>query len=241
MRLRAIDDVINARAKRGDGTAIRPGDQWVEQPGAIPETPIARGDPMASEPRDPEREAGTASRLASGPETKALIESQRAECERDGERQNRALEDSRRQAGEPRNRQGERARRARQAMEAGQRPADAEAHPAPAFDMMGGPPARNLVQDHDEMRQRWTERRDQIVKDFDQRIASTEAARAEMQQGFGRANEARDQAHSEARRDLAQNQQQSFERLVKKELDRADKWTSREFNQRSRDDDARDL
>jgi len=36
MRLRAIDDVINARAKRGDGTAIRPGDQWVEQPGAIP-------------------------------------------------------------------------------------------------------------------------------------------------------------------------------------------------------------
>jgi hypothetical protein len=37
MRLRAIDDVINARARRGDGTAIRPGDQWVEQPGAIPE------------------------------------------------------------------------------------------------------------------------------------------------------------------------------------------------------------
>ena len=36
MRLRAIDDVINARAKRSDGTAIRPGDQWVEQPGAIP-------------------------------------------------------------------------------------------------------------------------------------------------------------------------------------------------------------
>jgi hypothetical protein len=35
-RLRAIDDVINARAKRGDGTAIRPSDQWVEQPGAIP-------------------------------------------------------------------------------------------------------------------------------------------------------------------------------------------------------------
>ncbi len=113
--------------------------------------------------------------------------------------------------------------------------------PAPAFDMMGGPPARNLVQDHDEMRQRSTERRDQIVKDFDQRIASTEATRAEMQQGFGRANEARDQAHSEARRDLAQTQQQSFERLVKKELDRADKWTSREFKQRSRDDDARDL
>jgi hypothetical protein len=38
MRLRAIDGVINARTRRGDGTAIRPGDQWVEQPGAIPET-----------------------------------------------------------------------------------------------------------------------------------------------------------------------------------------------------------
>ena len=91
------------------------------------------------------------------------------------------------------------------------------------------------------MRQRWTDQREQIVKDFDQRIASTEATRAEMQQGFGRANEARDQAHSEARRDLAQNQQQSFERLVKNELARADKWTSREFKQRSRDSDARGL
>jgi hypothetical protein len=37
-RLRAIDEIINARAKRGDGTAINPGDQWVEQPGTIPET-----------------------------------------------------------------------------------------------------------------------------------------------------------------------------------------------------------
>jgi hypothetical protein len=37
-RLRAIDEVINACAKRGGGTAINPGDQWVEQPGAIPES-----------------------------------------------------------------------------------------------------------------------------------------------------------------------------------------------------------
>jgi hypothetical protein len=36
-RLRAIDDVINGRARRGDGTAIRPGDQWLKQPGEIPE------------------------------------------------------------------------------------------------------------------------------------------------------------------------------------------------------------
>jgi hypothetical protein len=35
-RLRAVDDVINARARRSDGTALKPGDQWVEQPGAIP-------------------------------------------------------------------------------------------------------------------------------------------------------------------------------------------------------------
>ena len=91
------------------------------------------------------------------------------------------------------------------------------------------------------MRQRRAEGRDQIVKDFDQRIAACEAGRAEMQQAFGRANEARDQAHGEARRDLAQKQEQSFEGLVKKELDRADKWASREFKQRSRDDDARDL
>jgi hypothetical protein len=36
MRLRAIDEAINARVKRSEGTAIRPGDQWVEQPGVIP-------------------------------------------------------------------------------------------------------------------------------------------------------------------------------------------------------------
>jgi len=38
MRLRAVDEVVNARARRSDGTAIRPDDQWLEQPGAIPET-----------------------------------------------------------------------------------------------------------------------------------------------------------------------------------------------------------
>lgn len=38
MRLRAIDGVINASVRRGDGTAIRPGDQWLGQPGEIPET-----------------------------------------------------------------------------------------------------------------------------------------------------------------------------------------------------------
>jgi hypothetical protein len=36
MRLRAIDDVINAHANRSDGTAIRPRDQWAPQPGTIP-------------------------------------------------------------------------------------------------------------------------------------------------------------------------------------------------------------
>jgi hypothetical protein len=196
---------------------------------------------MASDSRDPAREARDRVTLRQDRETRTLTEFQRGECERDAERQNRAVENS----------------IANQAkLEADKKIALAEHDqlwkqasdrltprpiPAPAFDMMGGPPARNLVQDHDEMRQRWTERREQIVKDSDQRIASTEASRAEIVQGFSRANEARDQAHSEARRDLAQSQQQSFDRLVRKELDRADKWTSREFKQRSRDGDARDL
>jgi hypothetical protein len=35
-RLNAIDEVLNARARRSDGTPLRPGDQWAEQPGAIP-------------------------------------------------------------------------------------------------------------------------------------------------------------------------------------------------------------
>jgi hypothetical protein len=196
---------------------------------------------MASNAGDLRRQAEDRVNLRFDRQNAALTEFQRGECEGDAERQNRAAENS--LANQTK-------------LEADKTIALAEHDklwkqasdrltprpiPAPAFDMMGGPPARNLVQDHDEMRQRWTERRDQIVKDFDQRIASTEATRAEMQQRFGRANEARDQAHSGARRDLAQSQQQSFERVVKKELDRADKWTSREFKQRSRDSDTRDL
>jgi hypothetical protein len=196
---------------------------------------------MASEPSDPEREARDRVARRQERETRALTEFQRGECDRAAERQNRAVENS----------------VASQAkLEADKKIALAEHDklwkqasdrltprpiPAPAFDMMGGPPARNLVQDHDEMRQRSTERREQIVKDFDQRIASIEATRAKMQQGFDRANEARDRTHGEARRDLAQSQQHAFEGLVQKELARADQWTSREFKQRSRDGDARDL
>jgi hypothetical protein len=195
---------------------------------------------MASEPRDPEREARDRVALRQDRETRALTEFQRGECERDSERQNRALQNSiANQAKLEHDKESALAEHGKRWKEASDR-LTPRPIPAPVFDMMG-PPARNLVQDHDEMRQRWTERRDQIVQDFDHRIAFTETTRAEIQQGFGRANEARDQAHSEARRDLAQSQQQSFERLVKKELDRADKWTSREFKQRSRDGDARDL
>jgi hypothetical protein len=195
---------------------------------------------MASELRDLEREARDRVALRQDRETRALTAFQRGQCDRDTERQNRALQNSiANQAKLGHDKESALFEHDKRWKEASDR-LTPRPIPAPAFDMMGGPPARNLVQDHDEMRQRWTDRRDQVVKDFDQRVASTEATRAEMQQGFGRANEARDQAHSEARRDLAQSQQQSFDRLVRKELDRADKWTSREFKQRSHDD-ARDL
>jgi hypothetical protein len=107
--------------------------------------------------------------------------------------------------------------------------------------MMGGPPARNLVQDHDEMLRSWTAQRDEIVKDFDERIADCERTRAEMLEGFGRANEDRDRGHEEDRLDLVQRQQRSFDRLVNKEIERADEWVSKEFKQRSRDDNERDL
>ena len=195
---------------------------------------------MASEPRDLEREARDRVARRQERETRALTEFQRGQCDRDSERQNRALQNSiANQAKLETDKETVLAGHDKQWKQASDR-LTPRPIPAPAFDMMG-PPTRNLVQDHDEMRQRWSERRDQTVKDFDQRIAACEAARAEMQQGFGRANEAHDQAHSEARRDLAQRQEQSFDRLVKKEIDRADQWTSREFKQRSRDDDARDL
>jgi hypothetical protein len=37
-RLRAIEDTINARARRSDGSPSKPGDQWFEGPGPIPDT-----------------------------------------------------------------------------------------------------------------------------------------------------------------------------------------------------------
>jgi hypothetical protein len=196
---------------------------------------------MASEPSDLEREARDRVARRQERETRALTEFQRGQCDRDTERQNRALEDSvSRQAKLETDKETALAEHDNRWKQASDR-LTPRPIPAPAFDMMGPAPSRNLVQDHDEMRQRWSERREQMVADFDQRIAACKATRAEMQQGFDRANEARDQAHSEARRDLARNQQQAFEGLVNKELGRADKWTSREFKQRSRDDDARDM
>ena len=113
--------------------------------------------------------------------------------------------------------------------------------PAPSFDMMGGPPMRNLAKDYDDMRRRSSDRREQIVAERDEGIAACKATRAEMRQGFARGNEARDQGQKEDRLDLAQKQDQAFEHLVKKELDRADQWNSREFNRRSRDDNTRNL
>ena len=50
--------------------------------------------------------------------------------------------------------------------------------PAPAFDMMGGPPARNLVKDYDELQQRWSDRREQIVRDSDHDIRTCRRERA---------------------------------------------------------------
>ena len=113
--------------------------------------------------------------------------------------------------------------------------------PAPAFGMMGGPPMRNLAKDHDDLRRRGSDRREAIIAERDEGIAACITARAAMRQGFARGNEARDQGHQEDRLDLAQKQAQAFDRLVKKELDRADQWNSRTFNRRSRDDNSRDL
>src|ERR1700730_4370476 len=105
--------------------------------------------------------------------------------------------------------------------------------PAPAFDMMGGPPARLRVKDSDELHQRWSERREQIVRDSDEDIATCRKERGATLEGFARTNEARDQRHTKDRVDLAQRQEKAFEPLVQKEIDRADKWNSPEFNRRS--------
>jgi hypothetical protein len=190
---------------------------------------------MATEPGDIRRAAEDRVNLRFERQTAALTEFQRQESEREARLQSRALEDSvAKQAAleldktlrlEGYNREW---RQAKDRLS--NRPI-----PAPAFDMMGGPPPRNLVQDHDEMLQRWTARHEQIAKDFDEDIADCKAARAEMQQGFARANEARNQGHSEDRLALANRQQESFERLVNKEVERADRWTSREFEKRARD------
>ena len=37
-RLKGVDEVMTAHANRGGGTPLRPQQEWVEQPGAIPET-----------------------------------------------------------------------------------------------------------------------------------------------------------------------------------------------------------
>jgi hypothetical protein len=196
---------------------------------------------VASDSGDLQRAAEDRIRLRFDRQTAALNQWQREERDRDARVQSRAVEDSlTRQADLEAAKTQELAEHDKLWREAKDRLAPRPA-PAPAFDMMGGPPSRNLAKDYHDLRLRSDERRERIESDFDQRIGACVSARAEMQHGFARANEARGQAHKEDRRDLAERQQQSFDRLVKKELDRAEKWTSREFKQRSRDGNVRDI
>ena len=193
---------------------------------------------MTSEPGDIRRAAEDRVRIRFERQDTALTEWQRQESEREARLQSRAIDDSvARQATLELEKTLELKTHERLWGQAKDRLANRPI-PALAFDMMGGPPPRNLVQDHDEMHQRSTARRDQIVNEFDERIAGHKAARAEMQQGFARANEARDRGHSENRLALENRQRESFERLVNKEVERADRWVSREFMTRSRDDNA---
>jgi hypothetical protein len=196
---------------------------------------------MASDPGGIRSEAENRVRLRFDRQTAELTEWQRGERQRDARLQSQAIEDSMaRQAILEHDRENALAEH-NKAWDRVKDRLTPRPSPAPAFDMIGTPPNRNVTQHHDEMRKRWTERRDEIVKDFDTDIAACEAARTEMLEGFGRANSARDQEHSQDRIQLAERQEQSFERVVQKELDRAGKWTSREFKDRSRDDNERDL
>jgi hypothetical protein len=193
---------------------------------------------MAIDPVDIRGAAEDRVRLRFERQTGTQAEWQRQERERDARLQSRAIEDS--VAGQT-SIELDRTLTLRSHDREWQQAKDRLTHrpiPAPAFDMMGGPPPRNLAQDYDEMQRRSTARRDLTVKEFDERIAGCAAARAEMQRGFSRANDARDQGHAEDRLALANRQRESFEKLVNKEVERADRWVSREFKARSRDDNS---
>ena len=113
--------------------------------------------------------------------------------------------------------------------------------PAPAFDMMGGPPPRNLARDYDELRRGYEAGRAGIAARHDEGIAACAAERAEKLRAFDAVNTARDDEHKNNRLALDRRHKETFEKQVKRELDRADRWTSRPFNRRSRDDNSRDL
>ena len=94
---------------------------------------------MASEPRDPAREARDRVALRQDRETRALTEFQRAECERDAERQNRAVENS--LANQAKLEADKKIALAEhdKLLEAGQRSADAKAHSRPRLRHDGRP------------------------------------------------------------------------------------------------------
>ena len=193
---------------------------------------------MTDEPVEIRRAAEDRVHLRFERQTTAQSEWHRQECGRDARLQSRAIEESVASQTEI---ELDKTLTLRSHDREWQQAKDRLAHrpiPALAFDMMGGPPRRNLVQDYDEMHRRSTVRREHIVREFDERIAGCAAARSEMQRGFSRANEARDQGHAEDRIALANRQRESFEKLVNKEVERADRWTSREFKKRARDDNA---
>ncbi len=113
--------------------------------------------------------------------------------------------------------------------------------PAPMFDLMGGPPRRDLAKDYDELRRGYEAGRAGIAARHDEGIAACKAERAEKLLAFDAVNTARADEHKENRLALDRRHEVTFEKQVKRELDRADRWTSRPFNRRSRDDNSRDL
>jgi hypothetical protein len=106
---------------------------------------------------------------------------------------------------------------------------------APIFDLGGARPQRDLQDEYSRARAQYAVRRSELTERFDDRLTGVERERGATLETFQKANTERERLFEEERAGTAQEQQQGFEILVHRQMQRGEKAVKREFTRRSRD------
>jgi hypothetical protein len=106
---------------------------------------------------------------------------------------------------------------------------------APSFDLGGTRPQRDLQDEYSRARAQYALRRSELTERFDTRLADVERERGQTLETFQKVNRERERTFEEERAGKAEEQQQGYEILVHRQMQRGEKAVKREFTRSSRD------